>query len=183
MSNSQTSLEFGKTADTEPQTFRLYIALFPMGSGSLCHLAFYSDCSKQSSTDTKPQHWSLVLKDSTGAIDLLDANELDGSKKHETRDFRGMRKNHLKAICEIANLENDERVNLVRATAAAEEIPARGDNSFCRTWIINVLKSLRDKGVNLHGEPEIIQKAVQRAAGEFGMQYGPEYHVVAPRER
>ncbi|KAI0118930.1 hypothetical protein GGR51DRAFT_545438 [Nemania sp. FL0031] len=163
MSNSQTHLEFCKTGDTEPQTFRLYIALFPMGSGSLCH-------------------WSLVLKDSAGIVDLLDANNLDGSKKHEVRDFKGMRKTHLKAICEVANLEHDEGVNLVRSTAVAEEIPASGDNSFCRTWIINVLKSLRDKGIKLHGEPEVIQKAVQHAAGELGMRYGPEYHVVAPRQ-
>ncbi|KAJ8118323.1 hypothetical protein ONZ43_g4012 [Nemania bipapillata] len=161
MSNSQATFEFRKTSDTEPQAFRLYIALFPMGSGSLCH-------------------WSLVLKDSTGSIDLLDINDVGGMRKHEVRDFNKMRKNHLKAICEIAHLGNDERANSVRAIAAAEEIPASGDSSFCRTWIVNVLKSLEKKGMKLHGEPETIRKAVQHAAGEFDMYYGPEYHVVAP---
>ncbi|KAI1128569.1 hypothetical protein F5Y10DRAFT_265068 [Nemania abortiva] len=178
MSNSQRTLEFVKTGDTEPQALRLYIALFPMGSGSLCVSGLKRLC-----INATTQHWSLVLKDSTGAIDLLDVNELDGSRKHEVRDFKGMRKNHLKAICEIANLEDDRWAKLVRDVAASEEIPTSGDNSFCRTWIINVLRSLRDKGIKLYGEPEAIQKAVQHAAGEFGMQYGPEYHVVTLRER
>lgn len=108
---------------------------------------------KRLHADTIPQHWSLVLKDSTGSIDLLDANDVGGSRKHEVRDFNVMRKNHLKAICEVANLENDECANSVRITAATEEIPATGDNSFCRTWAINVLKSLEKKGMKLHGEP------------------------------
>ncbi|KAI0878406.1 hypothetical protein GGS24DRAFT_496960 [Hypoxylon argillaceum] len=164
MSNSQPALKFVKTGDTEPQVFRLYIAIFPLGSGSLCH-------------------WSLVLKDSTGSIDLLDANDVGGSRRHEVRDFNVMRKNHLKAICEVANLENDECANSVRITAATEEIPATGDNSFCRTWAINVLKSLEKKGMKLHDEPETIRKAVQHAAGEFSMQYGPEYYILGPPGR
>ncbi|GAP89650.2 hypothetical protein SAMD00023353_3500610 [Rosellinia necatrix] len=94
-----------------------------------------------------------------------------------------MRKNHLKIICEIANLKHDERAHIVRIVAAAEEIPTDNDSAFCRTWVINVLRSLRQNGVDLYGQPEAIQKAAQRAAGEFDMQHVVGYHVVAPATR
>ncbi|KAI1185913.1 hypothetical protein F5B17DRAFT_432114 [Nemania serpens] len=162
MADSQPLLDFRKTGDTEPRVFRLYIALFPMGSGSLCH-------------------WGIVLKDSTEATDILDVTYLDGSRKHQVRDFGKLRKNHLKIICEIASVEDDEEAGIVRVTAAAEELPSALDSCFCRTWVINVLGSLQRKGIRLYGEPDTIQKAVQRAAGEFDMRYNSEYHVVAPR--
>ncbi|KAI1109970.1 hypothetical protein F5Y14DRAFT_455457 [Nemania sp. NC0429] len=161
MATSQSIPDFRKTDDTEPRVFRLYIALFPMGSGSLCH-------------------WGLVLKDGTGAIEILDVNDLGGSREREVRDFVMMRKTHLKMICEIASVENDEGAGIFRATAAAEELPASQDSYFCRTWVINVLRSLRRNGIRLCGEPEMIQRAIQQAIGEFDMRYDSQYHVVAP---
>ncbi|KAI0539833.1 hypothetical protein GGR58DRAFT_499685 [Xylaria digitata] len=132
-----------------------------MGIGSLCH-------------------WSLILVSGSGVMDLLDANDLGGWRKHQVRDFNKVRKNHLKMICEVADLKNDELVHLVRTTAAAEKIPTREDSSFCRTWVIGVLKSLKKNNVKLYGDPKMIQKAVQHVVGEVDMQYGPEYYVVAP---
>ncbi|TGJ84418.1 hypothetical protein E0Z10_g4361 [Xylaria hypoxylon] len=113
-------------------------------------------------------------------MNLLDANDLDGSRKHEIRDFNKIRKNHLKIICEVANLRDDESVRFVQIIAAAEKIPTSEDRFFCRTWVINVLKSLEKNHVELYGDPKTIQKATQHAAAEFDMQYGPKYFVVAP---
>ncbi|KAI0911441.1 hypothetical protein F4823DRAFT_636359 [Ustulina deusta] len=161
MPGSRPTLQFVRTDDIEPQVFRLYIALFPIGTGSVCH-------------------WGLVIKDSTGATYLLDVNDVSGSRKHEVRDFNRIRKNHLKIICEIARLEDDEWVHFVRTTAAAEEFPMSGDSFFCRTWVMSVLKTLKRNHVNLYGDPKTIQRAVQHAVGEFDMQYGPEYYVLAP---
>lgn len=84
---------------------------------------------------------------------MLDVNDLGGSSKHGVRDFGKMRKDHLKIICEIASVENDEGVSIVRLTAAAEEIPIYRDSYFCRTWVVNVLGSLRRNGIRLYGEP------------------------------
>ncbi|KAI0419982.1 hypothetical protein F5X98DRAFT_372207 [Xylaria grammica] len=97
-------------------------------------------------------HWSLVLKDST-KVDLLDANDPGGLRKHEVSDFTEIRKNHLKIICEVANLGNEELARLVRTTAAAEKIPTSEDGYFCRTWVINVLESLQKNHVELYDDP------------------------------
>lgn len=83
---------------------------------------------------------------------MLDVNDLGGSRNREVRDFEKMRKNHLKIICEIANVENDEEADIVRVTAATEEMPVAHDSCFCRTWVINVLGSLWRKGIRLYGE-------------------------------
>lgn len=107
------------------------------------------------------QHWGLVVKDAAGTADLLDINDVGGSWAREVRDFDAIRKNHLKALCEIANLEeaddendDDEAAWLVRNVAAAEEVPAsRNGSGLCRTWVLNVLKSLQGRGVKLYGEP------------------------------
>ncbi|KAF2969247.1 hypothetical protein GQX73_g4354 [Xylaria multiplex] len=128
----------------------------------------------------KLKHWSLVLAGGSGTVDLLDANDLGGWRKHEVRDFNEVRKNYLKMICEVANLGNDKLVCRVRTMAAVEKISTREDGCFCRTWVIGVLKSLKKNNVELYGDPEMIQKAVQHVVGEMEMQYGPEYYVVAP---
>ncbi|KAI0816375.1 hypothetical protein GGR55DRAFT_626563 [Xylaria sp. FL0064] len=83
-------------------------------------------------------------------------------------------------ICEIGRLQDDRSIRHVRGVAAAVEIPIGADRYFCRTWVMNVVKSLNENHVNLYGAPETIQRAIQLALAEFPMQYGPEYHILAP---
>ncbi|KAI1180071.1 hypothetical protein F4777DRAFT_574353 [Nemania sp. FL0916] len=176
MSDETSILEFRKTGDTEPQTLRLYIALFSMGSGSLCVGYAEAETSHHAGYSS---HWGLVMKDNTGVVDLLDVNDLNGSKEHQIRNFNKIRKNHLKIMCEIADLRNHKNADLTRCVAADERIPGTDDRYFCRTWVVNVLESLAGH-VGLYGQPAMIQRSVQHAAGEFDMQYGDVYHIVAP---
>ncbi|KAI1302660.1 hypothetical protein F5Y03DRAFT_407806 [Xylaria venustula] len=126
------------------------------------------------------KHWGLLVKDSIGVTELLDANELTGTREHRVRNFATIRTDNLKMICEIAQLNNDTWVDVVKITAARAAIPMSGDRYFCRTWLMNVLKSLQENGMVLYDEPRYIQRAVEIVNGEFSMSYSPSYHVLAP---
>ncbi|KAI1281407.1 hypothetical protein F5Y07DRAFT_395894 [Xylaria sp. FL0933] len=183
MSDSQPTLRFVRTEDTEPQEFRLYIALFSLGIGTISvgFLPFSQDVvPERSHTDLSSKHWGLVMKDSRARTDLLDAIDLDNWTHRNVRDFNDVRRNQLHMICEIGRLQDDRSIRHVRSVADTMEIPIGADRYFCRTWVMNVVGSLNENHVNLYGAPETIQRAIQRALAEFPMQYSTEYHILAP---
>ncbi|KAI3337032.1 hypothetical protein HD806DRAFT_528615 [Xylariaceae sp. AK1471] len=160
MSSSDNTWKYRTTEATEPQPFQLYISLYDMSVNV---------------------HWGLVLKDSTGYTALLDANEHSGTRAHQVRNFDEVSKNRLRALCHVAQLGDDDWVQYAKSVAAAVDIPPDNDSSFCRTWVMNVLKSLQEQGLEqgfrLSDTPERIQSLVQAYSGDTKTVYKNEYKI------